>query len=704
MLERNEDFQIPLEDIPDCFKDPNTKELLKLKDAYAQGSARLANNGYTYNPESFAGESMIKATWGGNNNLVEKFPNSNLATAWQIWRSLYIQNKGLSRQIAAKLEQLERYNSSRLFMHNDEINPDEITTLEQENIEARATLEKLLIDNHKAEQGPPNEKEQQDVIPVQISRDIVLRTVFEAVRRCDITMKNGQKRLESEAEQLLVDLASTQTADDVFKVLRRRFQQSPSRFFSDSRVREKGLDTFILREFQKIGLLNQLLRLGNEANLSLDTESSRKKTRQAIATNLKNFQIPSISEKEEREAPPSEEYDPKISEIFPEIEKVTYYKPEAVDLSSVTGELPMVSLPSDDPKYDSAFCDGCTFEELIQGSEKVFSDGITYDEQSAIFYIIDPAKKEGGENPNRKVKVHNANGRQTLMLDDDNNPDSVSFVRNHALFGAIAPYNEQKRENIVLSHRLYKIDLLLNSVREQPLDHVYRFICEEDALAYQCVNAAEKAEDDDEYAFNFQDNGKAYISYYHSLLEQTLAIKDRLFDERSKQPEGKRESSSSCEEMPEGRIVSCMDVAMVIRLAIANYNQQKDISHEVTKDKRKPSGIEPHRIKKIIRKLVLSDDMDETLFILYRHLHKDSLNGHKILLNSKSLDTYILVALKDEGLLNIMLNTEYELQLRQESQRKEIKTLLWKACDKSNEDYYALEHLGHNHAELGFKR
>lgn len=142
---------------------------------------------------------------------------------------------------------------------------------------------------------------------------------------------------------------------------------------------------------------------------------------------------------------------------------------------------------------------------------------------------------------------------------------------------------------------------------------------------------------------------------------------------------------------------SCVGIALAFRQAMVNFSAKKNIASEVEIVPRGSLSFdnESDRMNKLIKKLVCSNSMKETLYFIYRHMHKDSLNGYTIRIDSKALDTYILLELNQRGLLRYIIQPDDPdpILLHTVEQRKAMKQKLWAACDANNPHAYALERL-----------
>lgn len=671
MLEKNADFQIPEADIPDCFKDPDTRALLHLEDPYAANAAQACEDGLTYNPGAYRPKGIA-------------FPNQNLVTAWNTWRGLYIQNQVLPKLMRAKINVAKAH--------------DQIVVQQEENEALREQLRALLIENYRPPEAPAVPDVPQKV-DVEMTRDRLLVTIFSTVKqfradsnanpkhfgKIDKRSPKGFKSSDkSRAENLLVALTKPQSVEEILRVLSNFFSDRLN-YFGAVKLNSKCLDTYIIEALRDAELLPLLINDFDQMKQDLNDEEGLGRVRGVLSERCRDYVAPVVQweqpvVEEEYEGLDGFHYEPDLDRLYPRVDV------EAADivLPAVLPDIPDdidiggVQLPLDDENFDGIFCDPLDFEDYVAGEEKIFSDGITYSAGGAL--AISRAvelkinkEREEAERGDRDPVLDGIDmkGASNKKLDIDRY-EALIFVRNSILFYALEPYEKQKKINIAYLALIKQVDPDFKAI-------------DDPNLSYLLANQLEELEN------QLADGGPLEV--------QNQELQQAIYEEEQRQQELLDEEIAVVIEEEERpvRVVSCMEIAIAFRQAMANYQAKMDIANEVDIVPRSffSRDNESHRIEKLIKKLVCATDMKEMLSFIYRHMHKQSLNGYTIHLDSSALDTYILVELKRTGLLGAIIGSQSisSLSLRTEDERHLIKTKLWKACDPDYVDCYSLERL-----------
>lgn len=485
--------------------------------------------------------------------------------------------------------------------------------------------------------------------------------------------KSARKYDKTRAEKLLEKLIESRTREDALEALADFFDER-LHYFSKLALTDKYLDVHMIKALFNNGFLDKLLPELENREEFLQNEAGRTQLRASLAEACRNFASPAYGAALYPNVDVGIDPDMKLEAI----ELPDYfddYQPLNKNPDLFGQELPE---PGDDPAFDACFRDPYSNAFLFDDNDEcwVLSDGITYSRKS-IKKNITYGNVEGQRLGVMKLALH-----RNQYPDFSRIRKVTGFTKKEIQFSDYedykgAPDHFMYNGNLADFFRYY---LIFKDMQQfysgimQKLDPTFEPIINLDD-SYQLANQLELLQ--------------GQLVKMHDLEEQNAQLEEAIADQRQIKLER------------EGRgdrpIVSCIEIVLACRQAMSDFLAKKDIAFEVDIVKRDFLSFdnENHRMDKLIKKLVCASSMKETLYYLYRHLHKESLNGYKIHLDSQALDTYILLEFHRRGLLEKIIGPDHFNidSLRTEAQRKAAKTQLWMACDSSSMGNYALERL-----------
>lgn len=654
MLESNKDFNISLEDTPDCYKDRNTGELLNLENPTRPEAAKVCDDGNTYNRPPIG--------------MQMQYPNCNLASAYEAWRGLKIQNHYLPLLIQA-------YEAHQQALANY---PQRLEAINAENQALRAQLKPLLVAEAEAARQKQRQiaKAEEPALNI-INRDVLLTTVMASIKRFIEDYNAGQLNRQNSgrnikrAEALLKDLTKALTLEDVCKTL--SVHLDSAKYWFKPTLKTKSLDTYILIDLERANLLELLLADVGNIEVLTTTENQRTTVRDALSKRLKH----DYSLEPLKNPDPDENLDEDELEIIMPIEYElgdSVHVPVAGDVKEACRDEGEEDYNIDDADTNKIFHGLVNDEPFFEDGERldlVWNDGVTYHEDETQLLLI-AAQKEGKGlcgTSRENLRQFKSPQEKTIYIPAD--MDEPLWVRNNALFAAQESYIAEQKRNLYLRRIIaaYEPQLELDLAMAYMLDAKVQLTIED-----------------------LQAETREIDSYIMKVEEQNYEMRQQIQKKNDALSAGLQEEHVGHDDFNARDIkkpVTCQQLVMIACQAVAKYKARVELSSHVDFNQAKqkpPTGFGVVRAEDLVKNLLRCNTLKESLKALYRHLQQKSSGGHKIRLNPASFDSYLLVEFKEQGILERFTpaGNNDDISLRSTEERQMLKDILLEHINPKN--------------------